>query len=80
MQHIPNDIGLEEFFISPDDLKTQGYLDQISKWTADSQMKLNENKTKYMIFSRSPTEVATRLTVNGLNIERIEEKKFRVSG
>ena len=41
-QHVPNDIGVDELFISPNSLKMQGYLDQISSWTKDNQMKLNE--------------------------------------
>ena len=39
-------------------------------------MKLNEDKTKYMVFTRSHTEIATRLTINGNTLERIEEVKL----
>ena len=39
-------------------------------------MQLNEQKTNYMVFSRSQTEVATRLTVNSKTIDRIEEVKL----
>ena len=39
-------------------------------------MKLNEDKTKYMVFSRSETEIATRLALNGKTLERIEEVKL----
>ena len=39
-------------------------------------MKINEDKTKYMIFTRSETEVATRLALNGKTIDRIEETKL----
>ena len=39
-------------------------------------MMLIENKTKYMVFSRSETEVATRLSVNGKTLDRIEEGKI----
>ena len=39
-------------------------------------MKLNEDKTKYMIFSRSETEFATRLSVNGKTLDRIEAVKI----
>ena len=39
-------------------------------------MQLNEQKTNYMVFSGSQTEVATRLTVNSKTIDRIEEVKL----
>jgi hypothetical protein len=39
-------------------------------------MKLNEEKSKYMVFSRSDTEVATRLTLNENTLDRIEEIKL----
>ena len=34
---------------------------------------LNEEKCKYMVFSRSQTEFATRLTLNQNTLDRIEE-------
>ena len=76
IQHIPNDVGVDESYIPPELLKTQSYLNEIAEWTDKNQMKLNEKKTNYMVFSRSDTEVATRLTLNKMNIDRIEEAKI----
>ena len=39
-------------------------------------MKLNEDKSQYMVFSRSNTEFATRLTMNGNTLDRVEEVKL----
>ena len=39
-------------------------------------MKLNEDKSNYMVFSRSSTEFATRLTMNGNTLDRVEEVKL----
>ena len=39
-------------------------------------MRLNESKSNYMIFTRSNTEIATRLTLNGNTLDRIEEVKL----
>ena len=39
-------------------------------------MKMNETKSNYMIFSRSNTEIATRLTLNNQTLDRIEEVKL----
>ena len=74
--HVANDIGIEENYISPDNLKTQTNMNEIAKWTASNRMKLNEEKRKYMIFTRSLTEIATRLEVNPKVIDKIEETKL----
>ena len=71
-----NDIGIEENYISPDNLKTQTNMNEIAKWTASNRLKLNEEKRKYMIFTRSLTEIATRLEVNPKVIDKIEETKL----
>ena len=75
-QHVASDIGIEENFISPENLSTQLYLNDISKWTQENKMQLNENKSNYMVFTRSNTEVSTRLAMNGQIIDRIEETKL----
>ena len=38
-------------------------------------MKLNEDKCNYMVFSRSKSKFATRLKINGINLERIQATK-----
>ena len=74
--HVASDIGIDEMYIPAKDLTTQDSLNQISEWTTENYMKINEDKTKYMIFTRSETEVATRLALNGKTIDRIEETKL----
>ena len=54
----------------------QNSLNQIAKWTQDNQMKLNEQKCNYMIFSRSQSKFATRLHINKINLERIKATKI----
>ena len=75
-QHVASDIGIDELYVPACNLKTQDNLNDIASWTEVNLMKLNEEKSKYMLFSRSETEVATRLTVNGNTIDRIEEVKL----
>ena len=74
--HVASDVGIDEFFIPADHLQSQQHLDNIAEWTQDRKMKINENKTKYMVFSRSNTEFATRLKMNNKVIDRIEETKL----
>ena len=75
-QHVASDIGIDELFVSADNLKTQDNLNSIANWTEQNKMQLNEQKSNYMVFSRSETEFATRLKLNGNTLDRIEEIKL----
>ena len=48
---IPNDIGEDNQYISPDNLKSQDYLNEINLWTTKKQMKINQSKSKTMLFN-----------------------------
>ena len=74
-QHVASDIGIDEKYVAPENLKTQDTLANLADWTDENKMKLNKDKTSYMVFSRSETEFATRLTLNGQTLDRIEEVK-----
>ena len=50
---VPSDIPHHNQYIPPEHLKSQKYLDKISKWTDDKKMLINEKKTKCMIFNFS---------------------------
>ena len=75
-QQVANDVGTDEKYVAPDNLATQNNLDRIADWTVNNKMKLNEAKSNYMVFSRSDTEFATRLSLNNKKIDRIEEIKL----
>ena len=75
-QHVASDIGIDELYIPASSLQSQDNINTIADWTDQNMMKLNEEKTNYMVFSRSETEFATRLSLNGKTIDRIEETKL----
>ena len=75
-QHVASDIGIDELYVPPSSIGTQDTLNKISDWTETNMMKLNKDKTNYMVFSRSDTEFATRLTIEGQTIDRVEEVKI----
>ena len=75
-QHVASDIGIDEYYVPATSLKSQQYIDQISNWTSDNLMQLNPSKSNYMIFSRSNTEFATRLSLDNHTLDRIEEVKL----
>ena len=75
-QHVASDIGIDEYYVPATSLKSQQYIDQISNWTSDNLMQLNPTKSNYMVFSRSNTEFATRLSLDNHTLDRIEEVKL----
>ena len=75
LNHVPSDIGVDQQFLPPEKFDTQGTLNQISRWTDNNLMQINVSKTKYMLFTRSRSNFATRLKVNTTNIDQIKETK-----
>ena len=75
--HIPSDIGIENFYLPPENLKSQKYLENISKWTTQRQMKLNTKKTNYMIFNFTKNkQFNTRLTLEGNVLDQVKETRL----
>ena len=58
-------------FLKPEDFQMQNHLDELSKWTENNLMLLNEEKSNYIIFSRSKQNFCTRLELNNSNLERV---------
>ena len=72
-QHVPSDIATGQSFLPPDTFKSQQYNNQISDWTDRNKMKINEEKSNYIIFSKSNNKFATRLAINGKTLDRQQE-------
>ena len=62
-------------FFPPEVTRTQNNCDEISRWTDDHMMTINVSKTNYMLFTRSKTNFATRLNVNGEKIDQVKQQK-----
>ena len=74
---VPNDIPSHNQFISPENLQSQQYLNAISDWTTQHKMKINQKKTKAMIFNFTNNhQFTTRLSLNGENVEIVSETKL----
>ena len=52
-EHVASDIGIDQLFLPASSYDTQQQLDSISEWTDVNLMRLNEEKSNYMIFSRT---------------------------
>ena len=74
---VPSDIATNEYFISNENLKTQQYLNEISSWTDRNEMKLNCNKTKYMVINFCKSSLfQTRLYLNNSLLEEVKETRL----
>ena len=49
--HVASDIGVENSYLDASNIKAQTYLDKIAEWTKENEMKLNDKKSKFMIFN-----------------------------
>ena len=47
--HVASDIGVEHSYLDPNNIKSQEYLNKVSDWTDQNEMKLNCKKTKECI-------------------------------
>ena len=56
--------------------QTQDNLKHIANWSERNKVKLNEQKCKYMVFTRSQEKFATRLKINDQTIEKIKANKL----
>ena len=75
--HVPSDIEVESKFLPSSACKSQSILDEVSEWTVSKKMKLNEEKTKFMIFNFTRNhQFNSRFTLNDKNIEQVEHTKL----
>ena len=75
--HVPSDIMENNQFISPNNLKSQDYLDEISEWTKNQKMLINQKKSKCMIFNYTHKyQFSTRLAIEGEVLETVAETKL----
>ena len=75
--HVPSDIPSHNQIIRKENLKSQKHLENINQWTKERKMKLNEKKTKNMIFNFSKNnQFTTKLNINDIDIEVVKETKL----
>ena len=71
-----SDIGIDQLYLAPNTFSTQTHIDNIASWTAQNLMQLNPAKCNYMIFSQSDIDCATRLSINEMKLEEVQETKL----
>ena len=76
-QHVPSNIPCHNQIIPAEHLKSQEQLKIINNWTKKKKMKLNEKKTKSMIFNFTKKyQFTTQLKVNEKPVEIVKETKL----
>ena len=68
--HVASDIGIDHAYLPPENYDMQRNLSDISKWTKNNLMLLNESKCSYIVFTRSKSRFSTRLKINEVPLER----------
>ena len=77
--HVASDIGSHNQFLPAENVNTQGYLNKISDWTDANLMKLNTDKSKYMLVNFTDNfQFSTRLALKDDLMEQV--KKTRLLG
>ena len=74
--HVASDVGIGQQFLDPESFGMQEKLNTIATWTDENLMKLNEEKSNYIIFTKAREEFAARLTLNEKLIERKKVTKI----
>jgi hypothetical protein len=74
--HVASDVGVDQLFLPPSNCQTQSQLDEITEWTRQNLMKLNEAKSNYMIFKRTKSNFVTRLNLNGTVLDQLSTAKL----
>ena len=74
---IPSDLPGHNHYIPSENLKSQHYIDNICEWTHNQKMKLNQEKSKVMIFNFTNNyQFSTRLKMENSNLEIIKSTKL----
>ena len=62
--HVASDIGIDNKYLPPENIMSQQYIHNIEQWTHNKQMKLNVDKSKYMLINFTKKyQVNTRLNM-----------------
>ena len=75
-QHIQSDVGIQQKYLPPSRYTMQTTLHNLVQWTENNKMKINEQKSSFMIFSRSKTDFKTRLSMNQNELDQVKTTKL----
>ena len=74
---VPSDVGIDDKFISGENLQSQSHLKMIEEWTKEKGALLNSKKSNYMIFNFSRlNQFKTRLYLDNNLLEQVTETRL----
>ena len=75
--HVASDVAIGNKYLTPENIQSQGYIKNIEDWTQSKEMKLNVNKSKYMLinFTRN-YQVNTRLHMENKLLQQVKETRL----
>ena len=75
--HVASDIGVDNSYLPAENIKTPGYIKSIEEWTNQKQMKLNSEKTKYMVINMTNNyQINTRLHMEENVLTQVSETRL----
>ena len=75
--HVASDIAIGQKFLPSENTMSQNHLDDVKQWTDDKQMKLNNEKTKVIVFNFTTNyQFSTRLYLEGALLEIVDQTKL----
>ena len=74
---VPSDLSADEHFLSTDNCLSQTYLNKMVEWTDSHEMRLNSDKTKYMIINFCKSlQFQTGLHIDTSLLEQVHETRL----
>ena len=75
--HVASDVAIDNKYLPTENIQSQGYIKNIEDWTQSKEMKLNVNKSKYMLinFTRN-YQVNTRLHMENKLLQQVKETRL----
>ena len=75
--HVAADIGIGNSYLPAENVKSQQYIQNIEQWTEAKQMKLNVDKTKYMVINFTKNyQVNTRLCMHNELLSQVTQTRL----
>ena len=75
--HVASDIAIGESYLPPENSNSQIFLDKIQEWTDTNKMRLNQKKSKVIIFNYTNNyQFSTRLYLQNELLEIVQSTKL----
>ena len=75
--HVASDIGIDNKYLPPENIMSQQYIHNIEQWTHNKQMKLNVEKSKYMLINFTKKyQVNKRLNMEQELLQQVNQTRL----